>query len=32
MDMLVLEDCLLLKNKQPPLKGDTDWRNEHVLD
>jgi carbamoyltransferase len=32
MDVLVLEDCLLLKEKQKPLAGDTDWRKEFELD
>ncbi len=32
MDLLVLEDCLVWKHEQPPLAGDTDWRNEYELD
>lgn len=32
IDLLVLEDCLLYKDKQSPLKDDTDWRNEYELD
>ena len=32
MDMLVLEDYVLCKNMQPPLKEDTDWRKEFALD
>jgi carbamoyltransferase len=32
MDLLVLEDCILLKANQPPMKDDTDWRSEHALD
>jgi carbamoyltransferase len=32
MELLVLEDCILLKANQPPLRDDTDWRSEHALD
>jgi carbamoyltransferase len=32
MDMLVLENCILLKTEQKPLEGDTDWKNEFELD
>lgn len=32
MDLLVLEDCLLYKQQQPKLQGDSDWRNEYELD
>jgi carbamoyltransferase len=32
MDALVLEDCLLLKDRQPAHTESTDWRSEHVLD
>ena len=32
MDALVLEDCVLLKEGQPPLAGDTDWRSQYELD
>ena len=32
MDVLVLEDCVLLKEEQPPLAGDTDWRSQYELD
>jgi carbamoyltransferase len=32
MDYLVLGPFLLDKEKQPPLKGDTDWRKEFALD
>jgi carbamoyltransferase len=32
MDLLVMENCLLLKEDQKPLVGDTDWRNEFELD
>jgi carbamoyltransferase len=32
MDLLVLEDCILLKANQPPMKDDSDWRSEHALD
>ncbi|PYV09927.1 MAG: hypothetical protein DMG07_22160 [Acidobacteria bacterium] len=32
MDLLVLENCLLEKEKQKPLEDDADWRSEFVLD
>jgi carbamoyltransferase len=32
MDALVLEDCVLLKEAQPPLKDDVDWRSQYGLD
>jgi carbamoyltransferase len=32
MDMLVLEDCILSKVTQPPLKEDSDWKKEFELD
>lgn len=32
MDALVLEDCLLLKEEQPPLKDDVNWRDMYELD
>jgi len=32
MDVLVLEDCMLFKEKQPPLREDTDWRSKFELD
>jgi len=32
MDVLVLENCILYKEKQPALAGDTDWRKEFELD
>lgn len=32
MDMLVLEDCLLLKTNQTPLKDDENWRETYELD
>jgi carbamoyltransferase len=32
MDFLVLETCVLEKEKQPKLVGDTDWRREFDLD
>jgi carbamoyltransferase len=32
MDALVLEDCILLKEEQPPLAGDADWRAQYELD
>lgn len=32
MDILVLEDCLLYKEEQPPLNNDVDWRSQYGLD
>ncbi len=32
MDALLLEDCLLLKEEQPALKDDVDWRKVYELD
>ncbi len=32
MDLLVLENCVLRKEDQKPLKEDSDWRNEFALD
>ncbi|HET9234762.1 MAG TPA: carbamoyltransferase [Candidatus Eisenbacteria bacterium] len=32
MDLLVLEDCLLWKEKQPAMKDDGSWRTEYELD
>jgi carbamoyltransferase len=32
MDVLILEDCILLKGEQKPLSGDHDWRKEFELD
>ena len=32
MDVLVLEDCVLRKEDQKPLEGDTDWKKEFELD
>jgi len=32
MDLLVMEDCILHKADQPPMKEDSDWRSEHALD
>lgn len=32
MDALVLENCILLKDQQPPHVETSDWRKEHVLD
>jgi len=32
MDVLVMENALLLKNEQPELKEDADWRNAYELD
>jgi len=32
MDVLVLEDCVLLKTEQPELQDDVDWRDLYELD
>jgi carbamoyltransferase len=32
MDMLVLEDCVLVKDQQPPVPEDESWRQEYELD
>ena len=32
MDVLVLEDCILLKEEQPTPKDDESWREEYELD
>jgi carbamoyltransferase len=32
VDLLVLEDCLLWKDQQPPFKDDCDWRSEYGND
>ncbi len=32
MDVLVLEDCVLLKEEQPTLDDDVDWRSTYDLD
>ena len=32
MDVLVLEDLILFKEEQPPLKDDQDWRQLYELD
>ncbi len=32
MDALILENCILLKEDQPKLEGDTDWKKEYDLD
>ena len=32
MDYLVLENCLLDKKEQTPLKNDSNWRDEFELD
>ncbi len=32
MDVLVLEDCMLFKQEQPPWEEKADWRNELELD
>lgn len=32
MDVLVLENCVLLKSEQKPLEGDSDWKKEFELD
>jgi carbamoyltransferase len=32
MDVLVIEDCILFKEEQPPWREGKEWRNELVLD
>jgi carbamoyltransferase len=32
MDMLVLEDCILLKKDQPAVESDESWKQEYELD
>ena len=32
MDVLVLENCVLIKSEQKPLEGDSDWKKEFELD
>ena len=32
MDVLVLENCVLMKAEQQPLEGDSDWKKEFELD
>jgi carbamoyltransferase len=32
MDVLILEDCILYKEEQPPLKEEKDWRKIYELD
>ena len=32
MDVLVLQDCTLMKSDQPPLDDDVDWRDLYELD
>ena len=32
MDALVIDNCVLLKEDQPKLQNDTDWRSEYALD
>jgi carbamoyltransferase len=32
MDVLVLENCVLQKEDQKPLEGDSDWKKEFELD
>jgi carbamoyltransferase len=32
MDALVLENCVLYKENQPPLENDSDWRDQFELD
>ncbi len=32
MDSLLIEDCLLHKSAQPPLRDDCDWRSQYQLD
>jgi len=29
MDMLVLEQCVLVKERQPPFQDDADWRSQY---
>ena len=32
MDMLVMEDCVLVKDEQPPFSKDDSWKQEYELD
>ncbi len=32
IDLLVMEECMLYKNEQPPFLEDRDWRTEYELD
>jgi len=32
MDVLVMEDCILFKEEQPPWREGKEWRNELILD
>jgi carbamoyltransferase len=32
MDALVIGDFVLLKERQPPLQGDADWKRQYELD
>ncbi len=32
MDVLVIENCILRKEDQRPLEGDSDWKKEFELD
>lgn len=32
MEVLVLENCILMKEDQKPLEGDSDWKKEFELD
>lgn len=32
MEVLVLENCVLMKEEQKPLEGDSDWKKEFELD
>jgi carbamoyltransferase len=32
MDVLVLENCVLLKEDQPKFEDTSDWRSEFALD
>jgi carbamoyltransferase len=32
LDVLVLENCILYKEEQPPFQGSEDWRNQYELD
>jgi hypothetical protein len=32
MEVLVVEDCILFRNEQPPWQESTDWRDALELD
>jgi carbamoyltransferase len=32
IDILVLENCVLYKDKQKPLEGDENWQQEFEMD